>query len=334
MAQAARHGRPDPAVAEVRLAVRTALAQVAPGDAVTVACSGGADSLALAAAVAFEAPRAGLVAGAVTVDHGLQPGSEQRADEVADVLRGLALDPVTVATVTVDGPGGPEAAARAARYTALEGVQSARGGWVALGHTLDDQAETVLLGLGRGSGPRSLAGMSQARFPWLRPLLPVRRRTARAACVAEGLPVWDDPHNDDPAYTRVRVRNELLPLMEDVLNGGVVTALARTADLLRQDCEALDAIASALAPDLLCERAPDVEVFAGLACAVRRRLLRLWLADLGALNAVHLAAVDALVVDWHGQRAVALPGGWEVRRASGRLHLHAPPTRESTRVRR
>ncbi|MGI8693752.1 MAG: tRNA lysidine(34) synthetase TilS [Geodermatophilaceae bacterium] len=313
----------DPAVAEVRAAVRTALGLTEPGAPVTVACSGGADSIALAAAVAFEAARVGIDAGAVTVDHGLQPGSDDRAATVAAVLRGIGLDPVTVATVVVDGPGGPEAAARRARYAALESTQSERGGWVALGHTLDDQAETVLIGLGRGSGPRSLAGMSAARFPWLRPLLPVRRATTRAACVAEGLPVWDDPHNSDPAYTRVRVRHELLPLMDDVLNGGVAAALARTADLLREDCDALDVIVADLAVDGLRDAAPDVDVFAGLHPAVRRRLLRLWLAGVVGLTAAHLGAVDALLVDWHGQGEVALPGGWEVYRASGRLHLQA-----------
>nr|MBA2389018.1 tRNA lysidine(34) synthetase TilS [Geodermatophilaceae bacterium] len=278
----------------------------------------------------------GVVAGAVTVDHGLQGGSQDRAATVAGVLRGLGLDPVTVATVIVDGPGGPEAAARRARYAALESVHTERGGWVALGHTLDDQAETVLLGLARGSGPRSLAGMVPARFPWLRPLLAVRRVTTRAACAADGLPIWDDPHNSDPAYTRVRIRHELLPLMEDVLNGGVAGALARTAGLLREDCDALDEIAAELALDRLRETSPDVAVFAGLATALRRRLLRRWLSDVSEISAAQLTAVDALLIDWHGQQAVALPGGWEVRRVSGRLHLHMhpPPSRETPRVRR
>lgn len=329
---------PAPAVAEIRAAVRAALPLVgiAPGEPLTVACSGGADSVALASAVAFEAPRAGLRAAAVTVDHGLQPGSADRAATVADLLRGLGMDPVSVAPVTVAGPGGPEAAARRARYAALRAHQAAQGGWVLLGHTLDDQAETVLLGLGRGSGPRSLAGMSVARHPWLRPLLPVRGECTRAACAAEGLPVWDDPHNRDPAYTRVRIRDEVLPLLEDVLNGGVATALARTADLLRADCDALDGIAADVAARRLGDAAPEVDVFEGLGPAVRRRLLRLWLADVGGLTGAHLRAVDALLVDWHGQRGVALPGGWEVRRVSGRLHLQAgtaaPPSVQSTAV--
>ncbi len=323
-------GRPDPAVAEVRLAVRSALRDLVPagggvpaGVVVTVACSGGADSLALAAAVAVEAPRLGMSAGAVTVDHGLQPGSVRRAGEVVDLLRRLGLEPVTSVAVEVTGPGGPEARARAARYRALDQVRTERGGWVALGHTLDDQAETVLLGLARGSGPRSLAGMSPADFPWLRPLLGVRAGTTRAACLAERVPVWDDPHNADPAFTRVRLRTEVLPLLEDVLHGGVAAALARTADQLRADGTAWDVVITELAADRLADADPPVEAFTDLPPALRRRLLRHWLlgSGAGALTSAHLVAVDALLVDWHGQGAVALPGGSEVLRASGRLHL-------------
>lgn len=320
---------PHRAVAEVRLAVRTALAALPsdPQGPVTVACSGGADSVALAAALAVEAPRLGLRAGAVSVDHGLQEGSAARAHEVALMLTGLGLDPVDVATVTVGTFGGPEGAARTARYAALEAVQVERGGWVALGHTLDDQAETVLLGLGRGSGARSIAGMAPARFPWLRPLLAVRRATTRASCEALGLQVWDDPHNRDPAYTRVRLRHEVLPLLEDVLRGGVAEALARTADLLRDDADTLDEIVAGLAEQRLSTGTPEVAGFTDLAPALRRRLLRRWLTGRGvpACTAGHLRAVDALITDWHGQGAVGLPGGWEASRASGRLHVQPTP---------
>ncbi len=153
-------GALPPPVAAVRNAVRASLAGLMPGDLVLAACSGGQDSLALAAALAFVAPRAGLRAGAVTVDHGLQEGSAEHAARLMPTLSGLGLDPVLVATVAVAGPGGPEAAARTARYAALEKTAADVGAAaVLLGHTLDDQAETVLLGLARGSGPRSLAGM-------------------------------------------------------------------------------------------------------------------------------------------------------------------------------
>ena len=311
---------PDPAVAAVRSAVRGGLA--AEATPVLVACSGGADSLALAAAVAFEAPRAGVPAGAVTVDHGLQPGSAARAADTAALLEKLGLAPVEVLTVAVGVEGGPEGAARSARYAALEQVAGRSGARVALGHTLDDQAETVLLGLGRGSGPRSVAGMVALRGIWWRPLLGVRRATTRAACAALGLPVWDDPWNTDPAYTRARVRAEVLPLMGDVLGGGVAPALARTAAQLREDLDALDDLAAA---ELAGLRAPDgtlpARELAGRPAAVRRRVLRGWLRDAGVpdLQAVHLAAVDALLTRWRGQGPVDLPGRVVVVRASGSL---------------
>jgi tRNA(Ile)-lysidine synthase len=322
---------PDPAVAQLRNAVRPFLTgTVRP---VLVACSGGADSLALAAAVAFEAARAGVLAGGVTVDHGLQPGSADRAERTAGVLRSLGLDPVRVVRVDVGDAGGPEGAARTARYTALATTAREHGARIALGHTLDDQAETVLLGLGRGSGPRSVAGMVEHRsadgVDWWRPLLGVRRGTTRAACAAQELPVWDDPWNDDPAYTRVRLRTEVLPLLEEVLGGGVAPALARTAAQLREDLDALDALARVELGRLGGDGGlPAVEA-AALPPALRRRVLRGWLLTGGVpdLQAVHLAAVDALITGWRGQGRVDLPGGAGVVRTSGRLVLLPPGNR-------
>jgi tRNA(Ile)-lysidine synthase len=318
---------PDPAVAQVRSAVRPALADV--DRPVLVACSGGADSLALAAALAFEGPRAGVPVGAVTVDHGLQPGSAHRAARTAELLHHLGLDPVHVVQVSVGHEGGPEGAARAARYAALAAAGPGRR--IALGHTLDDQAETVLLGLGRGSGPRSVAGMVEHRedggVTWWRPLLGIRRTTTRAACAAQELPVWDDPWNTDPAYARVRLRAEVLPLLEDVLGGGVAPALARTAALLRQDLDALDDLAAAEFGRLHSDGGLPVIGLTALAGAVRGRVLRIWLhsRSISDLQGVHLAAVDALLTRWHGQGPVALPGGAAVVRASGRLTLLPPP---------
>ncbi|TFV63896.1 UNVERIFIED_ORG: tRNA lysidine(34) synthetase TilS [Bacillus sp. AZ43] len=317
---------PAPAVAQVRAAVRRGVG--ASDRPVLVACSGGADSLALAAAVAFEAPRAGVPAGAVTVDHGLQDGSAERAAATAVLLRNLGLDPVTVVRVDVGRDGGPEGAARAARYDALTAAARELGARVALGHTLDDQAETVLLGLGRGSGPRSVAGMVEERdaggVTWWRPLLGVRRATTREACAALELPVWDDPWNDDPAYTRVRLRTEVLPLLEEVLGGGVAPALARTAAQLREDLDALDELAEAHRT-AGAEQLPVADV-AGLPTALRRRVLRLWLRERAVpdLQAVHLVAVDALLTRWRGQGRVDLPGGAGVVRTSGTL-VHLPP---------
>ncbi|WP_448625636.1 tRNA lysidine(34) synthetase TilS [Geodermatophilus sp. URMC 64] len=315
---------PSPAVAQLRSAVRPGLTR--PPRPVLVACSGGADSLALAAAIAFEAPRAGVPAGAVTVDHGLQPGSAERAEATAGLLRKLGLEPVAVLTAEVGTDGGPEAAARAAR---LRTLQAAAGdARVALGHTLDDQAETVLLGLGRGSGPRSVAGMVEERGIWWRPLLGVRRATTRQACADQGLPVWDDPWNADPAYTRARLRGEALPLLEEVLGGGVAPALARTAALLREDLDALDDLAAVESARLTGPDGLDAPGAAALPAALRRRVLRTWLRTGGipGLQAVHLHAVDRLLVAWRGQGRVDLPGGAGVVRASGRLVLRPAGT--------
>jgi tRNA(Ile)-lysidine synthase len=230
-------------VAQARQAVRQLLKKAAPVDDVAVAVSGGADSLALAAATAYVAARLELSVHALIVDHQLQPGSADVAATAAKQLHGLGIADVRILTVTVTGRGGPEAAARNARYKAL---RSAGFPLVLLGHTQDDQAETVLLGLGRGSGPRSIAGMRDLDPPWARPFLSVPRVTTVAACEALGLTAWEDPHNVDPAYTRVRLRREVLPLLEDVLQGGVAPALARTAAQLRDDTEALDALATRL----------------------------------------------------------------------------------------
>jgi tRNA(Ile)-lysidine synthase len=201
---------------------------------------------------------------------------------------------------------------------------------VALGHTLDDQAETVLLGLGRGSGPRSIAGMAEERerdgVTWWRPLLAVRRATTRQACADQGLPVWDDPHNGDPAFTRSRLRTQVLPLLEEVLGGGVAPALARTAALLREDVEALDGLAAKELGRLADAGGLAAGPAAELPDALRRRVLRAWLREAGVpdLQAVHLRAVDALLVGWRGQGRVDLPGGAGVVRASGRLELRPP----------
>jgi tRNA(Ile)-lysidine synthase len=322
-------------VLAVRRAVRAALDGLAPGALVLVACSGGPDSVALAVALAHESPRAGLTAGGVTVDHGLQPGSAQRAAAVADQLRALGLDPAEVATVDATSPaGGPEAAARTARYQALDAVADRLGAAaVLLGHTLDDQAETVLLGLARGSGARSLAGMAAARGPYLRPLLGLPRAVVRAA--ADGHTTWEDPHNADPAFARTRARHDALPALERALGPGVAAALARTADLLRDDTDALDewaarALVAATADDGL-----DVEALAALPSAVRTRVLRRAALAAGspasALSAAQVAALDRLVTDWHGQGPLDLPGGVAASRVCGTLALSRQPRRTDRR---
>lgn len=283
-------------------------------------CSGGADSLALVLGLRAVAPDRALVG--ATVDHGLQEGSADRARATADLLRRLGCATVEVVPVTVGRAGGPEAAARRARYAALQDLAAAwPGAPILLAHTADDQAETVLLGLARGSGPRSIAGMRPWRRPWGRPLLPVTRAATEAACAEAGLRPWRDPHNADPAFTRVRLRTEVLPLLEDVLGGGVRSALARTADLMSGDLAALDA----LAEDLLARAAAgpvlDRRALAGQPAAIRRRVLRGWLAGCGArsLTHDHLVRLDAQAVDGPGPAQVRLPGGVDVHRHGDRL---------------
>jgi tRNA(Ile)-lysidine synthase len=319
---------PSAAVTEVRNAVRACLSDLAVGDLVLAACSGGADSLALAAALAFVAPRAGLRGGGVTVDHGLQPGSAERACDVAALMSKLGLDPVHSIKVTVNEGAGPEAAARSARYEALHAAaREHRATAVLLGHTLDDQAETVLLGLARGSGSRSLAGMPARRDPYRRPLLGLRRATTAAACAELGLTPWQDPHNSDFRFARARVRHQVMPALEDALGPGVAEALARTASQLRADAECLDELAFAESGQL---RDPcsdpaglDVNWLKALPAAIRTRVLRdaaiMAGCPHGALTAGHVERIDALVTGWRGQRWADLPGRVRARRRDGKV---------------
>ncbi len=321
-------GRPDAGTAGVRHAVRSTLAELAPGDLVLVACSGGADSLALAVATAFEAPRLGLRAGAVVVDHGLQEGSEGVAATAAESLRGLGLRPVEVVGVHVDGAGeGLESAARAARYDALDATAARHGAAVVLlGHTLDDQAEQVLLGLTRGAGARSLGGMPVARGRYRRPLLAVRRDQCRQSLRAQGLTWWEDPMNEDPAFLRVRARRALTDLERD-LGPGVTAALARTASLLREDSDHLEALADEAVRGL--GQGPwPVEALAGIPRAVRSRVWRRLLVASGAppgqVSTRHTDACDRLLTAWHGQGPVHAPGDLRVARSGGRLTIGSP----------
>lgn len=297
-----------------------------------VALSGGPDSLALAAAAAFEAPRAGWRAGAVVVDHGLQAGSGEQADAAASVARDLGLDPVIVrrvdAAAAAGGPG-PEGAARAARYAALDAAAEETGaGLVLLGHTLDDQAETVLLGLARGSGAASLAGMAARTGRYARPLLGLRRATTRQACADAGLAAWSDPHNADHAYARVRVRERVLPVLEAELGPGVAEALARTAEQLREDEQAfaqqIDEFIEEICEPAEAGIAVSAAVLAANPPALRQRIIRHVVAsEFGvALTRRQTLEVARLVTDWHGQGPVDLPG-CRAGRVGGRIEFTA-----------
>ncbi|WP_062430234.1 tRNA lysidine(34) synthetase TilS [Herbidospora daliensis] len=315
---------PHPAVADVRRAIRESLSDLGPGRLVLAACSGGADSLALAACLGFVAPRLGLRAGLVTVDHGLQPGSRSRADDLVRLAPGLGLSFGEAVTVQVGTLGGPEAAARIARYAALDETAARLEAVILLGHTRDDQAETVLLRLARGSGSRSLSGMAAVSGVYRRPLLGVSRTRTEEACAALGLSPWHDPHNDDPRFTRVKVRQTLLPLLESELGPGIADALARTARLCRDDADALDDWADrvyAEARDL--NTGLSTALLAELPAAVRRRVIHRAAVAAGsppsALAAVHIEEAERLITGWTGQKGVDLPGGVGVVRRYGRL---------------
>jgi tRNA(Ile)-lysidine synthase len=293
--------RPGP-VATLRTAVAEFARTHLPGEARwCVALSGGADSLALMAVAAAERQTTALI-----VDHQLQAESGRVAARARQQALDVGCVDAQVLCVDVGSSGGPEAAARNARYAALDAARE--GAPVLLAHTLDDQAETVLLGLGRGSGPRSIAGMRAYDPPWCRPLLDVRRVVTQAACAALGLAPWDDPHNTDPRFTRVRLRREVLPLLEDVLGGGVAEALARTAMALREDTDTLDEQAAQALVALASGGQLDTSALTPLPAAVRRRVIRGWLLAGGAsgLTDKQIRAVDALVTAWRGQGGVAV----------------------------
>lgn len=284
-----------------------------PGGRLVVGVSGGADSLALAGALAWclasrerrgERTQLPEVLG-VVVDHGLQEGSARVAARAAEQVRGLGLT-AEIASVAVSGDGGPEAAARQARLQALRAA--ARGGMVMLAHSLDDQAETVLLGLARGSGARSLAAMAPVAGDLVRPLLGLRRSVLAEACHEWGLAPWQDPHNDEPRFARVRVRHRVLPVLEDELGPGVAEALARTATLARADADALEAWAARVAPECELGEALDCRALQQHPRAIASRVVRSWLVAQGAdqPTATHVASVLALVTDWSGQGPVHL----------------------------
>jgi tRNA(Ile)-lysidine synthase len=405
---------PGAAVADIRNAVRDCLADLKSGDVVLVACSGGADSVALAAALAFVGPRLGLRCGGVTVDHGLQSGSAERAAGVAGLLVDLKLDPVYNIAVTVADSGSPEAAARAARYRALDEVAgwTPRDEWasrsrrsfdpngryntqngqkiresqrisgnvghdgldgaagedkgasrdnqatedegpnstgsgpepaskrepaservaaILLGHTLDDQAETVLLGLARGAGARSLAGMAPRRGVYRRPLLGIGRLTTLTACAELGLDPWRDPHNEDLRFARARVRHQALPALEAALGPGMAQALARTARQLRADADCLDDLASTEGAHLRDAGSDPAELeirwLTTLPDAIRTRVLRqaaiMAGSPAGSLSARHIQQVDELVTCWRGQRWINLPGGVRALRRYGKIWFTA-----------
>ena len=305
------------ALVALRSAVRAALEKFSAGDVILVAVSGGADSLALAEAARLEGEKLALKVIGVTIDHQLQSNSAAQAEKVVTQLS----IPCIIEKVNVEITDGLEASARRARYTALETCAKENNAVaILLGHTKDDQAETVLLGLARGSGARSLSGMANENGIYLRPFLEITRAQTVAACKELNLQPWSDPHNDDESFLRVKARKKVLPLMESELGPGIRDALVRSAQLLRDDADALDALAKDFWQR---DRSLEVAPLAALPRAIRTRVLRLALFESGAsqLSAEQVAQVEALISNWKGQGEVSLPAGVKVSRISGRLTL-------------
>jgi tRNA(Ile)-lysidine synthase len=316
---------PASAVAATRLAVRTELSLLPEGGTVLVGCSGGPDSLALAGAVGFEAPKCGIKAAGLVVDHRLQRGSGKVAESAAQQCRDLGLDPVEVQTVRVARDGsGPEGAARSARYRALEETAERLGAAaVLIGHTRDDQAEQVLLGLARGSGSRSLSGMPRRRGLFVRPFIALGRAETEAACTAYEIDPWRDPHNEDPAFARVRARG-FLRALEDELGPGIAAALARSAEMLREDADYLEDQARAVRPTLG-DGPWSAAALVTLPRALRTRVWRLLAVEAGSgagqLTAAHVESLDALLTSWHGQGPLHLPGHVQASRVGDDVTL-------------
>lgn len=316
----------SPEVMALRKALHASLEGIGADETVIVACSGGPDSLALAATLAWAAPRHHLVVHAIVIDHGLQAGSPEVAEAAAQQCRDLGLQ-ARVVKVSVGTDGGPEMAARTARYEALQhAARDLSAVAVLLGHTLDDQAESVLLGLAQGSGARSIAGMRAMNGMWRRPFLSVDRATVHQALteLVDGEP-WRDPHNDEERFARVRVR-AAMETLENAIGPGIAAALARTADLVRDDADALDELADLVGFDA--DNSIDVELIEGAPRAIRTRVLKRMAITAGcdsrALSYEHVSSLDRLISDWHGQGAVHLPSGVTADREHGRIRFHAP----------
>lgn len=284
--------------------------------------------MALAVALLLESSAKQIRIIPVVVDHGLQINSAEVATSVVAKLKNLGFEDVFSARAHVTMQDGIEASARRARYQVFQQALDTYSSTVFfLGHTLDDQAETVLLGLARGSGTKSLSGMPEVIGPFIRPLLHIESATTDAACVEYGIEIWNDPHNLNEDFRRVRVRKNILPAMEENLGPGISDALARSARLLREDATALDEWAARIYGELDPKNL-DIEVLSGLPKAVRSRVIRMAIyaagAPSGSISADHIVPIEALVTNWRGQGAADLPGGVKVARISGRLSLSTP----------
>ena len=317
-----------PALLELRQAVRFWFEKLEPNSKVCIGVSGGADSLALAAAAKLESKNFSIDLVAVIVDHGLQANSAEIAEFAKQQLIKLGFQDIFLGRASVQITDGLEASARRARYKVFQqAIETYGPNTFLLGHTKNDQAEGVLLGLARGSGTKSLSGMQEVSGIFVRPLLGIDRATTEIACHESNIEYWVDPHNSNQDFTRVRVRENILPLLENDIGPGIIDALARSAKILREDAIALDEWAE----NVFRQVEPmdiEISILTTLPVAVRSRVLRMAIyaagAPAGSISAAHLEPIEAFVSDWRGQGHTSLPGGVKVCRISGRLSLSKP----------
>lgn len=301
---------------EMQNAVQNLLKNFDAGDYVLVGCSGGADSLALVWTTSVVGKRLELKVGAIIVDHQLFPESNDVALNAKKQCEELGIQEVIIKKVNVEhNHEGLEAAARIARYEAFENVlHETNAQAILLAHTQDDQAETVLMRLTRGSGAKSLSGMAQVSRKYLRPFLHLRKKLVHDSLDLIGLKAWQDPANTDHQFLRVKVRHELMPKIIEVLGESAISSLDKTSQLLRLDNQALEELAQQFFESQKDVKTNGLEIseLEKLPEAIRTRVLRIFAIASGVhpgpFSFEHIEAIDALVKNWHGQGNVDLPG--------------------------
>ena len=316
---------------EMQNAVQNLLKDFEAGDSLLVGCSGGADSLALAWTALVVGKRLELKIGVIIVDHQLIPESSSVALNAKKQCEDLGIEEVIIKKVNVEqNHEGLEAAARIARYEAFENVlQETNAQVILLAHTQDDQAETVLMRLTRGSGAKSLSGMAQVSGKYLRPFLHLRKKLVHDSLDLIGLKAWQDPANTDHQFLRVKVRHELMPKIVEVLGESAISSLDKTSQLLRLDNQALEDLAQQFFESQKDVKTNGLEIseLEKLPEAIRTRVLRICAIASGVhpgpFSFEHIEAIDALVKNWHGQGNVDLPGFIQATRVNGSLRFVA-----------
>lgn len=302
-----------------RHAIKNALSSISEDSRIGVGVSGGADSLALMVGLStlYRGDRASLVR-PVIIDHGLQEETSQVASQTAAICAEMGFHADIVPVDITETASGMESDARRARYGAFEQKIAEYGlDALLLGHTKSDQAEQVVLGMIRGSGTRSLAGMPEVREVYRRPFLhSLSRQDTEKVCEEAGLQYWSDPHNEDTAYRRVSVR-KFLNSAEQSTGSNLVDPLVRTAQIAAEDAEALDFYAD-IAYEKVVDAEWSVDALSSLPVSVRKRVIRRRLLEMvsssDTVTFEIVQRVESFISEWYGQKAVSVAGGVSVER--------------------